>query len=171
MESGVVHHCVVHHTTLQCLNRSKKYFEAFSVQTLLKWNIQHRNKQGQKNMFHFLFNMCVCHSLFVIVAAWGVIFFGGSGGLLLCEGWLVLLQSEISHLSVTSLTGQAAITDCTMQLLLGGFSAFFYLFSKHFKREVQENQSVHPCFPPISIKLCFFNACCLCCHVVQTLIL
>lgn len=71
---------------------------------------------------------------------------------LLCEGWLVLL-SEISHLSVTSLTGQAAIGDCTMPLLLGGFSSFL-LFSNHSIRELQENQRFHPCFPPISIKHC-----------------
>lgn len=74
-------------------------------------------------MFHFLFNICVCHSLFVTGAAISdfFLFF-----VLLSEGWLVLLQSEISHLSVTSLTGQAAIGGCAMQLLLGGFSSFFF---------------------------------------------
>lgn len=65
------------------------------------------------------------------------------------------LQSEISHLSVTSLTGQAAISDSTVQLLLGGFSSFF-LFSKHLKRQLQENQHFQPCFPPISMKRCVF---------------
>lgn len=77
----------------------------------------------------------------------------------LCECLLVLLRSEISHLSVTSMTGQAAIGDCTTQFLLGGFrSLFFFLFSKHlngsFKNIIVFILSSS--LPPISVKLPVF---------------
>lgn len=54
-----------------------------------------------------------------------------------CESLLMLLQSEISHLSVTSLTAHAvAIRDWFMQFLERGFH-FIYLFI-YFVRYVLE---------------------------------